>query len=58
VAQGMEELIASNLLPGWADYEEFAGWDTNARRLLEALEVLSNRPSTSSIPAISRDKAV
>ena len=37
LAEGMRNLLSSNHAPRWPDYESFASWETNVRRLIEAI---------------------
>jgi len=41
--QAMERLITSPPTPRWDDYETFASWDQNARRILEAQLIYSSK---------------
>jgi glycosyltransferase involved in cell wall biosynthesis len=44
IVRGMQELMTSDLRPGWAEYEEYAGWEVNVRKLLEALRESAGGP--------------
>jgi glycosyltransferase involved in cell wall biosynthesis len=41
VIQGMQKLIINPPSPRWYDYEAFASWDQNARKILEACKYVS-----------------
>jgi glycosyltransferase involved in cell wall biosynthesis len=38
VARGVREMMTAELRPDWTGYAEFAGWNVNVRKLLEAVE--------------------
>jgi glycosyltransferase involved in cell wall biosynthesis len=47
VAQGFKELSTSQVQPRWGDYERYAGWDTNALKLVEAVLAFRRRSDAS-----------
>lgn len=38
IARGMHELLLADCRPGWEEYEAFASWETNIKRLLGAIK--------------------
>jgi glycosyltransferase involved in cell wall biosynthesis len=50
VIRGLLELIAWKRTPSWAEYEQYAGWDTNASRLLNAVDELADVRHPGSTP--------